>query len=125
MLPAIANSTAGSLKCSVYFLPRSSLSSRRAFRNCFWLCPSSVLPSAIFGAGSTARTEILAAGAFKIDLRLNLHRIPEFQKKGAPIEWVRSDPILARAAPRFSRYSATPKTSTKNRKGARLARPIW
>ena len=55
----------------------------------------------VFGAGSTARTEMLAAGAFKIDLRLNLHRIPEFQKKGAPIEWVRTDPILARATPRF------------------------
>ena len=47
----------------------------------------------VFGAGSTARTEMLAAGAFKIDLRLNLHRVPEFQKEGAPIEWVRTDPI--------------------------------
>ncbi len=55
----------------------------------------------VFGAGSTARTEMLAAGAAKLDLRLNLHTILTYQKKGAPLEWVRTDPIVARAAPRF------------------------
>ena len=55
----------------------------------------------VFGAGSTARTEMLAAGAAKLDLRLNLHTILTYQNKGAPLEWVRTDPIVGRAAPRF------------------------
>ena len=53
------------------------------------------------GAGVTARTEMVAAGAFKIDLRLNLHRVIEYQQKGAPLEWVGTDPILANASPMF------------------------
>jgi len=53
------------------------------------------------GAGVTARTEMLAAGAVKIDLRLNLHRVIPYQKKGASLEWVRTDPILANASPIF------------------------
>lgn len=48
----------------------------------------------VFGEGSSARTEMLAAGAFKIDLRLNLNQIRERQKKGAPLDWVRTNPIL-------------------------------
>lgn len=48
----------------------------------------------VLGEGSSARTEMLAAGASKIDLRLNLNQIRERQKKGAPLEWVRSNPIL-------------------------------
>lgn len=55
----------------------------------------------VMGAGATARTELLAAGAYKIDLRLNLNRILDYQKKGAPLEWVRSDPILAKGTPIF------------------------
>lgn len=46
------------------------------------------------GEGSSARTEMLAAGAFKIDLRLNLNQVRDRQKKGAPVEWVRTNPIL-------------------------------
>jgi iron(III) transport system substrate-binding protein len=48
------------------------------------------------GAGVTARTEMLSAGAFKVDLRLNLERVLDYQKKGAPLEWVRTDPMLAK-----------------------------
>jgi len=48
----------------------------------------------VLGEGSSSRTEMLAAGAFKIDLRLNLNQIRERQKKGAPLQWVRSNPIL-------------------------------
>src|SRR5262249_5183335 len=48
----------------------------------------------VLGEGSSARTEMLAAGAAKIDLRLNLNQIRERQKKGAPIDWVRTNPIL-------------------------------
>ncbi len=48
----------------------------------------------VFGEGSSARTEMLAAGAFKIDLRLNLNQIRDRQKKGAPLDWVRTNPIL-------------------------------
>jgi iron(III) transport system substrate-binding protein len=55
----------------------------------------------VLGTGSRARTEMLTAGALKIDLRLNLHQIPEYQKKGAPLEWVRTDPILSRPGPLF------------------------
>jgi iron(III) transport system substrate-binding protein len=53
----------------------------------------------VFGAGQTARLEMLGAGAFKIDLRLNLYRVLQYQKKGAPVEWLRSNPILAKATP--------------------------
>jgi iron(III) transport system substrate-binding protein len=53
----------------------------------------------VFGAGQTARLEMLGAGAFKIDLRLNLYRVLQYQKKGAPVEWVRTDPLLAKATP--------------------------
>lgn len=55
----------------------------------------------VLGAGSRARTEMLTAGALKIDLRLNLHQILEYQKKGAPLEWVRTDPIVSRPGPLF------------------------
>lgn len=53
----------------------------------------------VFGAGQTARLEMLGAGAFKIDLRLNLFRVLQYQKKGAPVEWLRTNPILAKATP--------------------------
>ena len=52
-----------------------------------------------FGAGQTARLEMLGAGAFKIDLRLNLFRVLQYQQKGAPVEWVRTNPVLAKATP--------------------------
>ena len=55
----------------------------------------------ILGPGATARTEMLAAGANKIDARLNLNRLLEYQEKGAPIDWVRMDPILAKVTPIF------------------------
>ena len=55
----------------------------------------------VLGTGSRARTEMLTAGAMKIDLRLNLHQILEYQKKGAPLEWVRTDPIVSRPGPLF------------------------
>lgn len=57
--------------------------------------------SPIVGGGATTRTELLAAGAFKIDLRLNLNRVMEYKDKGAPIEWVRTNPILSKTAPIF------------------------
>ena len=53
----------------------------------------------VFGAGQTARLEMLGAGAFKIDLRLNLFRVLQYQRKGAPVEWVRTNPVLAKATP--------------------------
>ena len=55
----------------------------------------------VLGPGSTARTEMLAAGAFKIDVRLNLNRILEYQDKGAPLDWVRTNPIIAKGTPIF------------------------
>jgi len=53
----------------------------------------------VFGAGQTARLEMLGAGAFKIDLRLNLFRVLQYQQKGAPVQWVKTDPVLAKATP--------------------------
>ena len=32
-------------------------------------------------------------------LRLNLYRVLQYQKKGAPVEWLRTDPVLAKATP--------------------------
>jgi iron(III) transport system substrate-binding protein len=54
-----------------------------------------------FSTGATQRTEMLAAGAHKIDLRLNLNRILDYQEKGAPLEWARTDPILLKGTPIF------------------------
>lgn len=51
--------------------------------------------------GATARSEMLAAGAYKIDLRLNLNRILDYQEKSAPLEWVRTDPILLKGTSIF------------------------
>lgn len=48
----------------------------------------------ILGEGSSARAEMLAAGAFKIDMRINLNQLRDRQKKGAPLDWVRTSPIL-------------------------------
>ena len=53
------------------------------------------------GASTTARTEMLAAGAFKLDLRLNLDRVLYYQQQGAPLDWVRTDPILTRPSPTY------------------------
>jgi iron(III) transport system substrate-binding protein len=53
------------------------------------------------GASTTARTEMLGAGAFKLDLRLNLDRVLHYQQQGAPIDWVRTDPILTRPSPTY------------------------
>lgn len=46
--------------------------------------------------GHTAMTEMLAAGEFKVAVELFLYRVLDFQKKKAPIEWVRTDPMLGR-----------------------------
>jgi iron(III) transport system substrate-binding protein len=53
------------------------------------------------GASTTARTEMLGAGAFKLDLRLNLDRVLHYQQQGAPLDWVRTDPILTRPSPTY------------------------
>ena len=55
----------------------------------------------VLATGATARTEMLAAGAYKMDLRLNLNRILDYQEKGAPMEWVRTDPIVMKGTPIF------------------------
>ncbi|MBI2989109.1 MAG: extracellular solute-binding protein [Deltaproteobacteria bacterium] len=55
----------------------------------------------VVGAGHNARAELLAAGAMKIDMRINLSDVLEYQGKGAPIEWVRADPIISKGTPMF------------------------
>ena len=55
----------------------------------------------LLSSGATARNEMLAAGAHKMDLRLNLNRILDYQEKGAPLEWVRTDPIFLKGTPIF------------------------
>ncbi len=51
--------------------------------------------------GHTAMTEMLAAGEFKVACELLLYKTMEYIKKGAPIDWVRSDPILTRVGRMF------------------------
>ena len=53
----------------------------------------------VVGAGHNARAELLAAGAMKIDARINLSDIMEYQEKGAPVDWVRADPIISKGTP--------------------------
>jgi iron(III) transport system substrate-binding protein len=53
------------------------------------------------GGATTQRTEMLGAGAFKLDLRLNLDRILYYRQQGAPLDWVRTDPILTRPSPTY------------------------
>ena len=53
------------------------------------------------GAGHNARAELLAAGAMKIDARINLSDVMEYKEKGAPVDWVRADPIISKGTPMF------------------------
>ena len=53
------------------------------------------------GPGHTARVEMIAAGAMKVDVRLPLHALLTYQGKGAPIEWARTDPIVTKGTPLF------------------------
>jgi iron(III) transport system substrate-binding protein len=53
------------------------------------------------GAGHNARAELLAAGAMKIDARINLSDVMEYKEKRAPVDWVRADPIISKGTPMF------------------------
>ena len=53
----------------------------------------------VLGPGHTARAEMIASGANKVDIRLALHTVLNLQAKKAPIEWVRTNPILAKGTP--------------------------
>ena len=53
------------------------------------------------GAGHNARAEMIAAGAKKIDVRISLDDVLAYQIKGAPVDWVRSDPIITKGTPMF------------------------
>lgn len=55
----------------------------------------------VIGGGHSSRTELIAAGANKIDIRLSLNTLLEFQGKGAPLDWVRTDPIFGKGTPIF------------------------
>ena len=55
----------------------------------------------VVGAGHNARAELLAAGAMKIDVRINLSDVMEYKEKGAPVDWVRADPIITKGTPMF------------------------
>ncbi|MGH7848343.1 MAG: ABC transporter substrate-binding protein [Candidatus Binatia bacterium] len=55
----------------------------------------------VLGPGHNARAEMLAAGATKIDVRINLSDVLEYQEKGAPVDWVRADPIISKGTPMF------------------------
>ena len=55
----------------------------------------------VVGAGHNARAELLAAGAMKIDVRVNLSDVLEYKQKGAPVDWVRADPIISKGTPMF------------------------
>lgn len=55
----------------------------------------------VVGSGHNARAELLAAGAMKLDVRINLSDVLEYQEKGAPVDWVRADPIISKGTPMF------------------------
>lgn len=55
----------------------------------------------VVGSGHNARAELLAAGAMKIDVRVNLSDVLEYKEKGAPLDWVRADPIITKGTPMF------------------------
>ena len=55
----------------------------------------------VVGPGHNARAELLAAGANRMDTRINLSDVLDYQEKGAPLDWVRSDPIISKGTPFF------------------------
>lgn len=49
--------------------------------------------------GHSAQAEMLSAGEFKAIAEVFLYQVIAYQKKGAPIDWVRTDPIIGRKTP--------------------------
>lgn len=58
--------------------------------------------SVVLGGSQSQRLELLAAGAIPIDMAISLHRLVEYQDKGAPLEFARTDPgVLEKSTPMF------------------------
>ena len=56
----------------------------------------------VLGGSQSQRLELLAAGAIPIDMAISLHRLVEYQDKGAPLEFARTDPaVLEKSTPIF------------------------
>ena len=47
-----------------------------------------------FREGHTLMAQLVAAGEHKIGISLYAPRIEDLKAKGAPIEWVRTDPVI-------------------------------
>ncbi len=47
-----------------------------------------------FRKGHTLLTELLSAGEFPVAVAVYQHRVDEFISKGAPVQWVLSDPLI-------------------------------
>lgn len=57
--------------------------------------------SPVLGPNQTARVELLAAGAVKIDMHASVHVLLRYQDRGAPLDFVRTNPILEKSTPMF------------------------
>ncbi|MBI2989119.1 MAG: extracellular solute-binding protein [Deltaproteobacteria bacterium] len=56
----------------------------------------------VLSGNQSQRLELLAAGAIPIDMAISLHRLVQYQDKGAPLEFARTDPaVLEKSTPIF------------------------
>ena len=56
----------------------------------------------VLGGSQSQRLELLAAGAIPIDIAISMHRLAQYQDKGAPVDFARTDPaVLEKSTPIF------------------------
>ncbi len=62
-----------------------------------------------FRKGHTLLTELLSAGEFSVAVALYQHRVDEFISKGAPVQWVLTDPLIGSPRHNISLLAGAPR----------------
>ena len=63
-----------------------------------------------FRKGHTLLTELLSAGEFPVAVAVYQHRVDEFITKGAPVQWVLTDPLIGSARHYICLLAGAPRT---------------
>jgi iron(III) transport system substrate-binding protein len=68
----------------------------------------------VLGGSQSQRLELLAAGAIPVDMAISLHRLAQYQDKGAPVDFIRTDPtVLEKSTPIFiAQHAPHPNAAT-------------
>jgi len=62
-----------------------------------------------FRKGHTLLTELLSAGEFPVSVAVYQHRVDEFLAKGAPVQWVLTDPLIGSPRHHISLLTGAPR----------------